>query len=158
MRRKDREVSALDEKLAILDKCEVCRVAFSVDDQPYIVPLNFGYEMQGEALVIYLHGAKKGKKADMLKQNPKVCFEMDTEHGVIKAEQPHNYSYSYASIIGFGLAELIEDTEQKIHGLKMLMQKVDPGREFKFDVAPLAQTMVFKIICNEFTGKRRPKP
>jgi len=43
MRRMDKEISdpaVIDE---ILKKSEVCRLGFSVDSIPYIIPVNFGF-------------------------------------------------------------------------------------------------------------------
>jgi len=129
-----------------------------VDNQPYIVPLNFGYEMLDDHLILYLHGAAKGKKVDMLRQNPKVCFEADTEHGLVGTEYVKNYSYTYASVIGFGVAEFIEEPAQKLYALQKLVEKVAGHQHFQPDEQSLQQVMVFKITCSEFTGKRRPKP
>ena len=158
MRRKDREVSQLADKLAILDQCQVCRVAMCVNEQPYIVPLNFGYEMADSRLILYLHGAAEGKKVDMLRQNPNVCFEVDTEHGLVGTEHVKNYSYTYASVIGFGVAEFIEEPAQKLRALQNLVEKVAGHKNFQPDEQSLKQVMVFKITCSEFTGKRRPAP
>ena len=158
MRRKDREVAGLEDKLAIIKKCQILRLAMSNDDQPYILPVNFGMEMQGDELLLYIHGATRGKKVDMIKNNPNVCFEMDTEHGLIEAELPQDYSYTYASIIGFGKAELLEDMDQKIHGLKQVMKKITGRDDFVIDEKVARHTMVCKIRVHEFSGKRRPKP
>lgn len=42
MRQKDREVTELQEIIAIMRRCDVCRLALNDEGYPYIVPLNFG--------------------------------------------------------------------------------------------------------------------
>ena len=42
MRRKDREVTDFEELIAIMKKCDVCRIALNDGGYPYILPLNFG--------------------------------------------------------------------------------------------------------------------
>ena len=42
MRRKDREITAFDEIMKIIAKCDTCRVAMFDETFPYIIPLNFG--------------------------------------------------------------------------------------------------------------------
>ena len=46
MRRKDREITDFDEIMKIIDKCDTCRLALFDDEFPYIVPLNFGTDVQ----------------------------------------------------------------------------------------------------------------
>jgi len=37
---------------------------------PYIVPMNFGYEMADGALSLYFHCANEGRKINIIKKNP----------------------------------------------------------------------------------------
>ena len=39
MRRKDREITDDNKIVEIIDKCKVMRIAMSVNDEPYIVPV-----------------------------------------------------------------------------------------------------------------------
>ena len=43
MRRKDREITDIEELLAVVSRCKVCRLAMAENNRPYVVPLNFGY-------------------------------------------------------------------------------------------------------------------
>ena len=76
MRRKDREITAFDEIMKIIAKCDTCRVAMFDETFPYIIPLNFGTDLEDNQLYLYFHGAKIGKKIDLMKQNKNVSFEM----------------------------------------------------------------------------------
>lgn len=156
MRRKDREVSGIDELLGIIRECKVCRLGMADGGVPYVVPLNFGYEYRDAALVLYFHGAGEGKKMDMLKKNSRVCFEMDCGHELTVGEQACDYGFNYASIIGFGTVEFLEGKEEKIRGLNLLMRRqTGEDRDFAYGEAALEAVTVFRLRADSFTGKRR---
>jgi nitroimidazol reductase NimA-like FMN-containing flavoprotein (pyridoxamine 5'-phosphate oxidase superfamily) len=158
MRRTDREITDLEEKLGIIRRCKVLRLGMAEQNQPYIVPLNFGFECNDGRLSLYLHSAKEGKKVDILGRNGQVCFEMDGEYSLIVGEQACDYSFAYESIIGFGTAEILEGLEEKIHGLNMLMKhQTGEDREFSFDEQHVRAVNVYRIRVSSFSGKRRPK-
>ncbi len=86
MRKKDREIKDAKELKEILQKADVCRIAFAVDGVPYIVTMNFGYVWK-DHLTLYFHCAKEGKKLELTKRNNTVCFEMDTDHEIVEADK-----------------------------------------------------------------------
>jgi len=155
MRRKDKEVTGIQELIGIIDQCKICRIAMVDGAGPYIVPMNFGYAYDGNQLVLYFHCAKEGRKIDAMKQNPMVCFEMDCEHRLIEGDNACSFAYSFKSVIGSGRAELVDDSEEKKTALSLLM-KHQTGREFSFDDKMAASVTVFKIIAQEFAGKYHP--
>jgi nitroimidazol reductase NimA-like FMN-containing flavoprotein (pyridoxamine 5'-phosphate oxidase superfamily) len=157
MRRKDREIESVEEKLAIISKCKVCRLAMADGNTPYVIPLNFGYEYTEGIITLYFHGAGEGMKIDILKKNPSVCFEMDCEHQLIEAASPSGYSYAYESVIGFGGVTFIEDPRDKIGALNILMKHQTGKGDFVFTERDLARVCVYKVRADSFTGKRRPK-
>jgi len=155
MRRKEREISDLNEKLDVLKKCKVCRVGLSLHDEPYIIPLNFGYSFADNTLELYFHSAAEGKKIDMLRANPLACFEVDTDHELIEADTACGYSFRYASLIGSGRVTFITDTEEKRRALTALMQhQTGTDRNFTFSDAEIERVLVYKLTVSEFWGKR----
>ena len=68
MRRKDRLVDDPHELRLILEECKVCRIATIDEEGLYIVPLNFGYEYDGEKLALYVHSSRDGRKVRVLKK------------------------------------------------------------------------------------------
>ena len=66
MRRKDREITDFDEMVKIIKECDACRIALNDEETgfPYIVPLNFGLDVEDERVYLYFHGAMKGKRLD----------------------------------------------------------------------------------------------
>lgn len=77
MRRSDREITDYNEMLEVIRKCNVCRLVLNDGEYPYVVPLNFGMEIENNKLVFYFHGAREGKKYELMRKNNKASFEMD---------------------------------------------------------------------------------
>ena len=76
MRKREREITEPSEILAILDECKILHLGLSDGDQPYVVPLNYGYLLEDGKLTFYLHGSTEGYKYEVLQKNRKVSFAM----------------------------------------------------------------------------------
>lgn len=155
MLRRDREITAHEEFVKILDQCEVVHVGMHDGEKIYVLPMNFGYTFEEEKLVLYLHCGMKGKKLDLLLENPYVFVEMDCEHQLIEGKKPCTYGYTYASIMGDGKAEILEEPQEKIKGMEILMKSIT-GKDFEFNERLVSIVNVIKITLDEYTGKRRP--
>ena len=83
--------------------------------QPYVVPMNYGYTMEEGKLTLYLHGATQGRKIEVMRNNPKVFFEMECDVLAFDGNAACQYGTSYASIMGEGRAEILEDTEEDVY-------------------------------------------
>jgi nitroimidazol reductase NimA-like FMN-containing flavoprotein (pyridoxamine 5'-phosphate oxidase superfamily) len=155
MRRKDREITGIDEKLGIVARAKVCRLAMiDKGGEPYLVPLNFGWEYGG-ALLLYFHSAPEGRKIDILKRGGAVCFEMDGGHRLIANPQGCSYSFEYESVIGTGTVEFLEDREEKIRGLKLLLRhQSGEDRDFPIDGGALERTAVFVLRAESWSAKK----
>lgn len=153
MRRKDREITDLDEIMNIINKCDTCRLALFDKEFPYIVPLNFGVDIRDEQLYLYFHCAKKGKKLDLILQNNNVTFEMDCEHNIILYEERMSCTMGYASVIGRGHIEFVDDND-KLNALKIIMKHYH-SEDFKFNTNLMKATTVFKLKVVDMIGKRR---
>ena len=82
---------------AILSTARFLRLALSDAETPYIVPMSFGYKENA----IYLHSSQNGRKIEILKKNPRVCFEAAVETELITADEPCNYNVRYRSVISY---------------------------------------------------------
>jgi len=156
MRRKDKEISGLEEKLEIIKKCKICRLGLCDNNYPYIVPLNYGFSYENGVLTLFFHGATEGKKIEMIKNNDNACFETDCDTKLIEGEVPCDYGYAYKSIVGFGKIKILETGEEKTNGLNTIM-KQQTGKEIKYeyDERRLNNVTVFKLTVDEFTGKQK---
>ncbi len=88
----------------------VGRLGLIWGENPYVVPVGFGYA-DGR---IYFHTCRTGVKMDILRTNPRVCFEAD--------ESLSDGSLA-KSVIVFGRAEIIDDRERMIPYLQGLIYK-----------------------------------
>ncbi len=152
MRRKDREVTDINDLLSIVEECRICHLGLIDDKGMYIVPLNYGYEYINQRLNLYFHSAHVGRKIDAIINNPNVCIEMDCDHRLIEGEKACDYSFGFKSIIGNGKASIVSDYNEKLKGLSLLM-KHETQREFEFDEKMINQVSVIKVEVTEFTGK-----
>lgn len=141
----------------ILNKAKVLHLGLCVDNEPYVVPMNYGYIMEGETLVLYLHSAVQGKKLDMIRANPRVFFELDCDRMPFEGEKPCQYGLVYSSIMGRGTACIVEDVEEKIRAMTMLM-KTQTGKDFSFNDRLVSIVSVIRIDVTEYTAKHRPLP
>lgn len=156
MRRKDREVKDLDGIFDIVRRCNVVHLGMVDNGKPYVVALNFGYEREGDVLILYLHCAMEGRKIDILRNNSNVYFQMDCVNEFIEgnSERPCSYCWRYDSVMGSGQVEFVEDIQKKTHALNRLIQHVGKTDEiFSFPPASFARTRVLRIRSNDITGK-----
>ena len=154
MLRKDREITDVNEMLEVIKKCTVMRLGLCDDGEVYIVPMNFGYTYENEQLIFYFHGAVRGRKYDIIKKNPKVGFELECDIVPYGGDLPCQYGMEFSSIIGNGIAEMIDDPQEKIEGIKILMQH-QSGKDFEFTERLVSVINVFKVTATSFTCKRR---
>jgi len=154
-----RELRITDESriLQILDTAMVLHLGLAVDNEPYVVPMNYGYCMEGGKLVLYLHSALRGKKLDMIRQNPKVFFELDCDRVPFAGEKPCQYGLAYSSVMGRGTARIVEDVEEKKKAMSVLM-KTQTGMDFSFEDRLVSIVAVIRIDVSEYTAKQRPVP
>lgn len=149
MRRKDREITDRKEIDAILGAASVMHLALSDDNLPFLVPLFYYYD--GEAL--YFHSAQTGTKISILKKNPKVCFEVSVDHGIIEAESPCDFEARHRTVIGLGTASFVEDDQNKIPILDHIVG-LFTDKKFTFPPENLKRTAVVKIQIESLKGKK----
>lgn len=158
MRRKDREITDLAQIKDILSKARIVHLGLVDGDMPYVVPMHYGYELEGEKLTLYMHGAAEGRKNDVIARNPNAFIEIETGGTLIASgDVACDYSAAYRSVMGAGKACLVEDTEEKIRALKLLM-RTQTDKEFTITAEMVATVTVIKVAVDWFTGKCRLKP
>ena len=155
--KREREVTDINEIKEILDKSMIVHIGMVDDGEPYVVPMNYGYTLEDGELCIYLHGATVGRKIDIINKNPKVFFEMECDVTPFEGKIACQYGTTYASVMGKGKAEVLDNVNDKIDGLSKFM-KTQTGKDFTFDERMVSIVSVIKITSKEFTAKKRPKP
>ncbi len=149
MRRKDKEITDKKEIESIINKFDVCRIALSEKNSPYIVPVCFGYADN----CLYFHSAQDGKKIDIIKKNNNVCFEFDIYDKLIKSEAPCDWDVKYYSVIGIGKAFFIDDFEEKIKALNIITGHYS-GDSFVYQKNSIDNVTVIKVEIEKITGKK----
>ena len=155
--RREREVTDPQAIQAILDKAQIVHIAMIDGDEPYLVPMNYGYTMEDGKLTLYVHGATEGRKVDVLRANPKVFIEIDCDITPIEGKLACQYGTSYSSIMGTGKAVIVEDVEEKMKALSILM-KTQTGKDFEFTEKLVSIVSVIRIEVADYTAKARPIP
>jgi hypothetical protein len=154
LRRKDREIKEIVDLKDIVSRADVCRIAFAANNTPYIVTLNFGYKWVDD-LILYFHCAKEGRKLDLMRQNNKVCLEMDIDHELTLGETPCKGTMKYKSIIGYGLLEIVGDPDERKEGLDLIMDKYGYAGKKEYNEKLFNMTEILKLKVSEISGKRR---
>ena len=157
MTKRERQITDEVQIMDILDKGKVLHLGLAVDNEPYVVPMNYGYTHEDGKLVMYLHSAVRGKKLDMIRANPKVFFGIDCDLVPFESELPCQYGLAYSSVMGKGIARIVDDVEEKKKAMSILM-KTQTGKDFTFEDRLVSIVAVIRIDVEDYTAKHRPIP
>ena len=169
MRRKDREIKGPADIVAIIRAADSCRLGL-IDDSgakpaPYIVALSFGFEPGPGGIpagTFWFHCAREGLKLDLLRRQPDVCVQLDTEHEPTINGLGCGWGMRYASVVARGHASIVEDPDLRRHGLDCLMAHYERlwgvpegARPGEYNEQIVARTTVFRVDVDSVTAKRR---
>ena len=133
----------------VIQKALFCQVAFSVDDQPYVVPMNFGYA-DGS---FYFHSKATGKKLDLMQVNPKVGFNLQSiAEPLHDKEKAENCSMRYVSVVGSGVMTMIEDLAEKSKALDPICEQYHLAT-YAYAEKMLNALVLIRLDVTEMTGK-----
>jgi len=133
---------------SIIFEAKVCRLGMVDGDQPYVVPLSFGYHEN----TLYFHTGKKGRKMAILKKNNRVCFEMEVGLEIVPADNPCKWNMRYKSVVGFGRAVILENPAEKIKALDVIVKHYG-GALTSYDEKQVNGLAVIKVTIDSVTGK-----
>ena len=125
MRRNDFEVDDRQKMQELLATCEYGTLSLIANGEPYGVTVNFVYFEEK----IYFHGAKEGRKAEAMRENPQASFLAVQPHALIPSYFSNTRSACpatqlYSSVHIFGEITIIEESREKARILSALMQKL----------------------------------
>lgn len=151
-RKPERRITDPEELAHVLRKAQILRLGMAGPDGPYVVPMNYGI---GEGC-LYLHSSCKGRKAETLRADPRVCFELETDVALIEDDKPCGFSMKFKSIVGFGRVVVLETVAEKRAGLRAIMAHYTEGEypDEAFPEAVLAKTCVMRLDIESMTGAR----
>ena len=133
---------------SIILKAKVCRLGLADGNQPYVVPLSFGYHENS----LYFHTGKKGRKMAILKKNNRVCFEMEVDLEIVPADDPCKWNMRYRSVVGYGRAVILENPAEKIKALDVLVKHYG-GAVTAYDEKRVNGLAVIKVAIDSVKGK-----
>ena len=144
----------------ILVKAEYGTLALCKENKPYSLPVNF---VQLDEY-IYFHGSLKGRKVEILKDNPFVSFSVVKSYSMIQSYFSSNEglacpaTHFFKSVMIEGEVFFVNDYDEKVKVLEALMQKLQSeGRykplEDKAYEKTINATNVFKLIPAEIRAK-----
>ncbi len=116
---------------------------------PYAVPLNFVYDEESDA--VFFHAAKEGHKLDAIRQNDKVCFTAWNDG----YKEPGDWAWYVTSVVAFGRAYLVDDSQESDRFLRALAQKYFPPEEDVEDemTRHAARVQMIAVRIEHMTGK-----
>ena len=158
MRRSDREMTAPEDLLKVLEEGEVCHLALNDGEEgyPYMLPVNYGFSVDGDGTVtLYFHGAMQGHKYDIVERDPRASFEIDCGRKLIFDDSRGYCTMDFRSVIGRGRIEFIEDRDAKIRALTAIVDKYHPKEHFEYSKAAVDRTRVMKLTVESMIGKNK---
>ncbi len=148
MRRSDKELKEKQQLETVIARAQVCRLGLVDNGLAYIVPLNFGYH-DGS---LYFHCASEGRKLDLIRSNATVSFEMEADVKLLEGDKPCGWTTRFASIMGYGRAEILEAPEEKRKGLEIVFGHYSSAPcEFVEDT--MKRIVVIRVDIDSMTGK-----
>ncbi len=144
----------------LISENEYGTLALCVDNKPYSVPINY-VEYKGE---IYFHGAKKGKKIEMIKENAFASFSMVEAYSLLPSYfstddgKASPATHLYKSVIIDGEIEFVEDFNEKVRGFTALMQKYQKEGQYlplsdEIHKKIIKATAMYKLVPTETSAK-----
>jgi len=150
MRRKDKEITNQEEILDILQTGELITIAMQDETEPYQVIMNYGFDGK----YIYLHGAKEGRKMEIIEKNPRICFSIYLDYKLAGKKGTAEVTARYRSVIGYGKTKVIEDFEEKKEAVDILLKQADAGTVAEIPDIAIKSVAILKIEIETMTGKK----
>ena len=147
MRRKERKMTE-EAVIELIENENVLRLGLSVDNRPYVVPLNYGFKNK----TFYIHCAREGRKLDMIRENSLVCVEVEGSNEIVKGEIACQYTTKFSSVIGYGQAVILENVDEIKDGLDVLMAQFS-DETFTYNEKLLSRIAIIKVEMSELSGK-----
>lgn len=150
MRKANQEIKDKPVLEEILTSAKICRLGMIDNGLPYVIPFNFGYREN----CLYIHSAPEGKKIDILRKNPLVCFEVEQQADIIEDEIACKWSTLYRSVVGYGNVEIVTDFEEKKRGLEIIMTQHGAKGKMEFNKKEVEFIVFLKVSITSLTGKQ----
>jgi hypothetical protein len=138
----------------ILDEGLICHVGFVVNGQPFVIPTAYG-RIEDK---LYIHGSPASRMLKSLQSGIEVCVTVTLLDGLVLARSAFHHSMNYRSVVMFGTAITVENTEEKLIALDAFVEHIIPHRSKEVRSPSrneLAGTLVLALTINEASAKVR---
>lgn len=108
----------------IIDAALIGNVAFTADDQPFVIPTLIARD--GDALL--LHGAPASRLIRHIQRGDPICVSITHVDGIVLAKAAFHHSINYRSVVLFGTGRVIESDAEKMRALEIFTERILPGR------------------------------
>ncbi|MDD2512160.1 MAG: pyridoxamine 5'-phosphate oxidase family protein [Proteiniphilum sp.] len=135
----------------VIRSCTLCYVGMADGEgNPYVLPMNFGYE-EG---VIWLHSAQEGHSITILEQHPKVCITFCTDPKLVWQHEKVACSYRMqaTSVICRGRVIFVEEEEVKEMALHSIMRQYS-GRTFSYSAPSVRNVKIWKVEVDDLSAR-----
>ena len=142
---------------AIVDAAKICHVGFTLDEQPYVIPMALG--RSGRDLL--LHGSTASRAMRALAGGAPCCVTVTHLDGLVLARSAFHSSMNYRSLMVFGRAREVTDPGEKAAGLTALVEHLLPGRAAQLRPSTrkeIAATLLLALPLETFSIKTRSGP
>jgi len=142
---------------AIIDEAKICHVGFTLDEQPYVIPMALGRD--GGTLL--LHGSVVSRLMKNLADGLPCCVTVTHLDGMVLARSAFHSSMNYRSLMVFGRASEVSDPEDKARSLDKLVDHLVPGRTAELRPSTrkeLNATTLLSLPIETFSIKTRSGP
>ena len=147
-RRKDRILGSTETR-ALLEQGEYGYLAMcGINGYGYGIPLSYVVEEDK----IYFHCAPEGFKLDNMKANNKVSFCVVGKTRPV----PEQFTTAYESTVVFGKISEVESHDERLHALRLLVEKYSPEyreKAEKYIAASFARTNLLRLDIEYLSGK-----
>jgi nitroimidazol reductase NimA-like FMN-containing flavoprotein (pyridoxamine 5'-phosphate oxidase superfamily) len=153
LRRREKEITDEEEMRGILGSGRYATVALCSEGEPYVVTMNYGYDVADGAL--YFHCSTEGLKLDFIRSNDAACATVIDDLGYRHGECDH----AYRSVVVRGKIEIIDELDGKKKGLGIMLDHLErdpePIRSRSLpDDASYSRVCVLRLDIEEMTGKQ----
>lgn len=146
-----------DAIFAILDEAFICHVGFIADGKPVVIPTSY-VRVDDD---VYIHGSAASRMLRSLEEGIDVCVTVTLIDGLVLARSAFHHSLNYRSVVIFGKAKAVDESDEKMRALHAFTEHVVPGRWA--DIRPpdeneLRATLVLRLRLAEVSAKVRTGP
>lgn|SRR5512143_1339731 len=141
----------------ILEEAFICHVGFISDGKPVVIPTSYG--RIGDDL--YIHGSAASRMLRSLEKGIDVCVTVTLIDGLVLARSAFHHSINYRSVVIFGNAKVVDDSDEKLNALHAFSDHIVPGRWEEVrppSESELRSTLVLKLPLVEVSAKIRSGP